>query len=262
MVAEEAFRGADLLSLSAFLKRQPEWSDIQFILLTFRGGGLERNPAAARLLEVLGHVTFLERPFHPTTLVSLAQAALRGRRRQYEARNRLIAIRESEQHVQLLLREVNHRSKNMLSLVRAIANLTASTGAEDFVQRFSERIQSLSAAQDLLIKHKWKSVPFADLIRLQLSHFADLIGRRIALSGPASSISQSACQTLSMALHELATNAAKYGALSNESGSIAIAWHLQADEGSQPKFTLSWVETRRAVRRKASAPRLRLEGDD
>src|SRR5664279_3745567 len=77
VVAEEAFRGAGLLSLSAFLKRQPEWSDFPFVLLTFRGGGLERNPAAARFLDVLGNVTFLERPFHPTTLVSLAQAALR-----------------------------------------------------------------------------------------------------------------------------------------------------------------------------------------
>ena len=364
VVAEEAFRGADLLNLSAFLKRQPEWSDFQFILLTFRGGGLERNPAAARLLDVLGNVTFLERPFHPTTLVSLAQAALRGRRRQYEARNRLIAIHESEErlriaseaahigiwdydlttnelrwdertralfglspdasvsydvflaglhpddrdathaaaqqaleptgkgaydieyravglengitrwvhakgksyfekgqavrfigtalditerkrneeHVQLLLSEVNHRSKNMLSLVQAIAKLTASPGAEDFVQRFGDRIRSLSAAQDLLIKHEWKAVPLADLIRLQLSHFADLIGGRIALSGPALSISQAASQGLSMALHELATNAAKYGALSNESGSIAIGWDIKATGVAEPKFTLSWVE--------------------
>jgi PAS domain S-box-containing protein len=96
LVAEEALRGADLSSASTFLKRQPEWSDFQFILLTFRGGGLERNPSAARFLDVLGNVIFLERPFHPTTLVSLARAALRGRRRQYEARSRLIAIRESE----------------------------------------------------------------------------------------------------------------------------------------------------------------------
>ena len=101
VVAEEALHGADLLNLSAFLKRQPEWSDFQFILLTFRGGGLERNPAAARFLDVLGNVTFLERPFHPTTLVSLAQAALRGRRRQYEARKRLIAIRHSEERLRL-----------------------------------------------------------------------------------------------------------------------------------------------------------------
>src|SRR5271165_2844839 len=98
LVAEEALDSADLISLFTYLKRQPEWSDFQFIILTFGGGGLERNPSAARFVEALGNVTFLERPFHPTTLVSLAQAALRGRRRQYEARNRLITIRESERY--------------------------------------------------------------------------------------------------------------------------------------------------------------------
>ena len=96
VVTEEALSGADLYPLSGWLERQPEWSDFPFVLLTQRGGGLERNPAASRYLEVLGNVTFLERPFHPTTFVSLAKSALRGRRRQYEARSRLIALRESE----------------------------------------------------------------------------------------------------------------------------------------------------------------------
>ncbi|MBV9902295.1 MAG: hybrid sensor histidine kinase/response regulator, partial [Alphaproteobacteria bacterium] len=89
LVTEEALREADLAPMAEWIRRQPEWSDFPFVLLTQRGGGLERNPMAGRYLEVLGNVTFLERPFHPTTLVSLAQAALRGRRRQYEARARL-----------------------------------------------------------------------------------------------------------------------------------------------------------------------------
>ena len=103
VVTEEALQGADLRSLSAFLERQPEWSDFQFILLTFRGGGLERNPSARRFLDTLGNVAFLERPFHPTTLVSLAQAALRSRRRQYEARAKLIVLREAEEELRLAL---------------------------------------------------------------------------------------------------------------------------------------------------------------
>ncbi|ADP70764.1 PAS/PAC sensor hybrid histidine kinase [Rhodomicrobium vannielii ATCC 17100] len=103
VVAEEALRGADTRSLSAFIECQPEWSDFPFILLTFRGGGLERNPSAKRLLDMLGNVTFLERPFHPTTFVSLAQAALRSRRRQYEARARLVALRKAEEELQLAL---------------------------------------------------------------------------------------------------------------------------------------------------------------
>jgi signal transduction histidine kinase len=92
LVTEEALRSADLKPLSAWISSQPDWSDFPFILLTARGGGLERNPAAGRLLGTLGNVTFLERPFHPTTLVSLAQAAIRGRKRQYEARIRLAEL--------------------------------------------------------------------------------------------------------------------------------------------------------------------------
>ena len=92
VIAEEALIGADLAPLNRWLHAQPEWSDFPFILLTRRGGGLERNPSAGRYLDALGNVTFLERPFHPTTLISLAQSALRGRRRQYEARARLEAL--------------------------------------------------------------------------------------------------------------------------------------------------------------------------
>ena len=89
VVTQEALIRADLRPLSDWLDAQPEWSDFPFVLLTERGGGLERNPQAGRFLDVLGNVTFLERPFHPTTFVSLAQSSLRGRRRQYEARGRL-----------------------------------------------------------------------------------------------------------------------------------------------------------------------------
>ena len=89
LIAEEALRTADLHPLAEWIGTQPEWSDFPFILLTRRGGGLERNPSAVRYLETLGNVTFLERPFHPTTLISLARSARRGRQRQYEARARL-----------------------------------------------------------------------------------------------------------------------------------------------------------------------------
>jgi signal transduction histidine kinase len=96
IVTEETLLPADLHGLSRWIGSQLEWSDFPFVLLTRRGGGLERNPDAVRLLNMLGNVTFLERPFHPTTLVSLAQSALRGRRRQYEARARLADLRQSE----------------------------------------------------------------------------------------------------------------------------------------------------------------------
>ncbi|RSU72912.1 response regulator [Sphingomonas koreensis] len=93
VVTSEALIGANTGSLQAWIADQPDWSDFPFVLLVHQGSGLERNPEAARLLERLGNVSFLERPFHPTTLISLARAALRGRRRQYEARARIEELR-------------------------------------------------------------------------------------------------------------------------------------------------------------------------
>ena len=97
IVAEEAFHDANLANLARHLARQPPWSDFPFVLLTGRGGGPERNPAATRLWGTLGNVAFLELPFHPTTLVSVVRAALRGRRRQYEARARLDEVRQGQE---------------------------------------------------------------------------------------------------------------------------------------------------------------------
>jgi FixJ family two-component response regulator len=102
LVTDEAFRTADLKDLSHWLTDQAPWSDLAFVLLTLRGGGVERNPVLARLSEVLGNVTFLERPFHAGTLVSVARSALRGRRRQYEARARLDELRQGEDRLRLL----------------------------------------------------------------------------------------------------------------------------------------------------------------
>lgn len=107
VVTEEALRSADLRSLSAWIKAQPSWSDLPFIILTHRGGGPERNPSAARLSEVLGNVSFIERPFHATTFISVARSAMRGRRRQYEARLRIEALDEGERRLQAAL-EAGH----------------------------------------------------------------------------------------------------------------------------------------------------------
>jgi signal transduction histidine kinase len=104
LIADEAVQTADLRSLAAFLERQPSWSDLPIVLLTQRGGGPERNPAAARLGEVLGNVTFIERPFHPTTLASVVRTAVRSRRRQYEARSRLEELSEGEELLTTALR--------------------------------------------------------------------------------------------------------------------------------------------------------------
>jgi PAS domain S-box-containing protein len=103
IIADEAVQSGDLRPLVDFLRAQPAWSDMPIILLTQRGGGPERSPATLRIGEILGNVSFLERPFHPATLTSLVRSAARGRRRQYEARSRLDEICEREQQLQTAL---------------------------------------------------------------------------------------------------------------------------------------------------------------
>jgi PAS domain S-box-containing protein len=103
VIADEAIKTADLRSLVSWLNEQPSWSDFPIVLLTHQGGGPERNPDAARLGQALGNVTFIERPFHPTTLVSIVGSAVRGRRRQYQTRAILEDLTESEGLLQTAL---------------------------------------------------------------------------------------------------------------------------------------------------------------
>lgn len=145
-----------------------------------------------------------------------------------------------EEKIQSLMREVNHRAKNMLALVDAVAKQTASVKMDDFLERFSARIQALAASQDLLVKTDWDGTDLAALIESQLLHFGDLIGKRITLEGPSVDVSPRAAQSLGMAMHELATNAAKYGALSNDSGRVYIRWSI--DGGHADGFSISWRE--------------------
>ena len=142
-----------------------------------------------------------------------------------------------EHKIGLLLREVNHRAKNMLGVVQAIARSTASSGAEDFQARFAERIRALAAAHDLLVSNDWQGVELADLVTSQLAHFTDLVGSRISVEGPPLRISGAAAQTLGMALHELATNAFRYGSLSEKKGHVTIAW--RRDDAN---FAMEWTE--------------------
>jgi PAS domain S-box-containing protein len=144
---------------------------------------------------------------------------------------------EREEKTHLLMREINHRAKNMLSVVDSIAHQTAAENPEDFVERFSDRIQALSANQDLLVRNDWNGVEIEDLVRAQLAHFADLIGSRIAVHDSKLRLTPAAAQAIGLALHELATNAGKYGALSTDSGHVDINWWTDGDT-----FAMGWTE--------------------
>lgn len=146
-----------------------------------------------------------------------------------------------ERHVEFLMGEVNHRSRNLLAVVAAIAQQTALSGdPSTFAIHLSERISGLAASQDLLVRNQWTHIELSELVHAQLSPFNDLIGTRVLINGPPINLPPSAAQGIGMALHELATNAVKYGALSNENGRVHIIWGYVA--AGKPGLTLQWLE--------------------
>jgi len=145
----------------------------------------------------------------------------------------------AEEHTRLLMGEFNHRTKNILSVVQAIARRTARDAApEDFLKSFDARLQSLSASNDLLLRTDWSGVQLDELAAAQLAHLSNLAGNRLTIEGPAIRISSREAQTLGMALHELSTNSLKYGAFSEEAGTVRLTWrHLDGQA-----WQLEWKE--------------------
>lgn len=152
--------------------------------------------------------------------------------------------RQRETHIRFLLRELTHRTKNLLAVIQAMARqtLTASTSAPDFEQRFSGRLQGLARSLDLLIDENWQGAALDELVRSQLSHYKDLVGTRIVMTGPEARLEPEAAQNLGLAIHELSTNSAKYGALSNPEGRVTIAWEFVPEAGEDSLFRFVWTE--------------------
>jgi len=151
--------------------------------------------------------------------------------------------KEGEAHLRLLLRELTHRSKNLLAVIQAMARQTARhTGSvETFLTQFGARLQALAASHDLLIRESWYGASLGELVRSQLGVYLDGQAAQVSIEGPVIAIKPEAAQNLGLALHELAVNAAKYGALSVPVGRVVITWNrLENVDGSAVE--LDWRE--------------------
>lgn len=149
-------------------------------------------------------------------------------------------LRDAERRIELLLMEVNHRSKNLLTVVQSLARRTAAASPDTFVERLEQRIAGLAANQDVLVHRNWSAVPLRELVEAQLSYLADT-SRQVTMEGPDVVVLPSAAEAVSMAIHELATNAEKYGALSVPEGRVTVKWDI-AGGGDDALFTLRWEE--------------------
>jgi two-component sensor histidine kinase len=148
---------------------------------------------------------------------------------------------EREQHIRIIMRELSHRSKNLLAIVMAIARQTArnSPSFQEFERRFNSRIQALAGAHDLLVEQQWSGATLDGLASAQLSAFGL---EKIAMRGPPVKLRAEAIQNVALALHELGTNASKYGSLSAPQGRVEIDWELVANESGPPSLRLTWRE--------------------
>jgi PAS domain S-box-containing protein len=153
------------------------------------------------------------------------------------------ARKAAEEHNRMLMGELNHRTKNILSVVQAVARQTARHAApDDFNRTFNSRLLGLAASNDLLVKYDWAGVDVAELLAAQLSYLNDAVGTRLILRGGAVRIEPKAAQTLGMAIHELSTNSLKYGALGQSEGRVDLHWTISHQSGA-PRLTMCWRET-------------------
>lgn len=149
--------------------------------------------------------------------------------------------RRREEHIRFIIDELSHRSKNLLAVVMAVANQTAQYAGDvgQYQIRFSERLQALAHCHDLLVKDSWHGASLHDLVAAQMRPFGETNTGRIDATGPPVILKPDAVQHLGLALHELATNASKHGALSGQQGEVLIRW--QVDEADD-KIRIHWCE--------------------
>ncbi len=150
----------------------------------------------------------------------------------------------TEQHIRTLLGELAHRSKNLLTVIQVMARRSVSPdlSSSDFVDTFIERLSGLAQSHDLLAREDWRGISMQELVTSQIGHLNSALSSRLFTEGPEIVLTPVAAQNLGMAVHELSTNAVKYGALSVDGGSVRISWSLLSDENGRDRLRLSWVE--------------------
>jgi two-component sensor histidine kinase len=151
--------------------------------------------------------------------------------------------KEYEEHLVFIMRELTHRSKNLLAVIQSIARQTVRTSdkLEQFEARFVGRLQALARSHDTLVSQNWRGAILSELVRLQLAPFIE-DERRVIWKGPLVTLNAEATQNLGLAFHELATNASKYGALNGSEGKVHVTWGFKPQSDGSRMLEIIWRE--------------------
>lgn len=244
VLSEEALTPEAGAAMAEAVERQPFWSATPVLALLADPSRPPEGLLRLRRVEDRLDLVMLQRPARGHSVAGVLFQLLEARERQYRIRDQLETLAAQEEHLRFLLAELDHRVKNVLAKVLSIARMTRKESDDlvTFSNVFDERVAALARAHDLLACRKGGRATLGALLREALTPFTNGGGSNVSLSGPEAPLSPQSGLTLAMTFHELATNAAKYGALSTSDGRVEVTWTLRRDDEGEA-LTVEWRES-------------------
>lgn len=239
IISEEGASEAVADRLMEALETEPSWSHLPILFLV--ASATRPPPAVERLASLTEPPSFImqERPVHPTVLARINATQIAHRRRQFRTAELMRQLEEAESRQRFLLAELNHRTRNMLAVLQGIFKMTArqSEDVGTLTERFADRMDSIVTAHTALTQEGRQQRELSQLVTEHVRPYCRTAGQ-LQLGGPEVMVSAKRSFELSMIFHELATNSAKYGALSVAEGTVEIAW----EEPVKGSIDVRWEE--------------------